>query len=190
MTFEEFFEKGYYVIPVDGKAPSAPALRWFAENREQDTRGWISRFRPDLQIGNKGLPTQSGKVEFVSNSLKRFGHYDTDDKERPLMPMYIPSWEGHHTERFKTYPLAVVTPHPRFTFHTMGDGKDAFMMDIKDHRVLIDGHYYWIMRMNKADADARGIKRHDSHQSIQRAWRGYLCRSGNAAAAERNLPLL
>ncbi len=161
VSWEEFFEKGYYVVPVTNKAPSAPGLRWFAEDREQDTRGWISRFRPGDLVDQKGLQTQSGKVEFVSNSLKRFGHYDTDDTERPLMPMYIPSWEGHHTERFKKYPLAVVSPHPRFSFHTMGDGKDSFMNDVKNHRVLINGFYYWIFRMNAEDAEARGIKNGD-----------------------------
>ena len=109
----------------------------------------------------EGLQTQTGKVEFVSNSLKRFGHYDTDDKERPLMPIYIPSWEGHHTPRFKKYPLAVLSPHPRFSFHTQGDGKDSFINDVENHRVLIDGFYYWIMRMNPADAQKRGIKEND-----------------------------
>ena len=158
ISWEDFFEKGYYIVPVTNKAPSAPALRWFAEDREQDVRGWISRFRPGDTVDRKGLTTQSGKVEFVSNSLKRFGHYDSDDTERPLMPMYVPSWEGHRTERFKKYPLAVVSPHPRFSFHTMGDGKDSFMNDVRNHRVLIDGFYYWIFRMNSRDAAARGIK--------------------------------
>jgi trimethylamine-N-oxide reductase (cytochrome c) len=161
MSWKEFFDKGYFIVPVTNKAPSAPGLRWFAEDREQDTRGWISRFRPGDLVDQKGLQTQSGKVEFVSNSLKRFGHYDTDDTERPLMPMYIHSWEGHHSERFKKYPLAVVSPHPRFSFHTMGDGKDSFMNDVKNHRVLIDGFYYWIFRMNAEDAEARGIKNGD-----------------------------
>ncbi|MDR1028246.1 MAG: molybdopterin-dependent oxidoreductase, partial [Clostridiales Family XIII bacterium] len=166
ISWEAFTKKGYYVVPVDQRAPSAPGFRWFYEDREQDTRGWITHLRPGDTVGQKGLQTQSGKIEFVSNSLKRFGHYDTDDKERPLMPMYIPSWEGHRTERFKKYPLAVVTPHPRFSFHTMGDGKDAFMNDIKDHRVLIDGHFYWIMRMNSADAADRGIAEGD----LIKAW--------------------
>lgn len=74
------------------------------------------------------------------------------------MPMYLESWEGHHTERFNDYPLAVVSPHPRFSFHTMGDAKDSFLNDVKDHRVEVDGHYYWIFRMNAADAEERGIK--------------------------------
>ena len=153
--------KGYFIVPNDERKPAAPALRWFAEDREQDTRGWISHFRPGDLVDQKGLQTQSGKVEFVSNSLKRFGHYDTDDKERPLMPIYIPSWEGHHTPRFKKYPLAVLSPHPRFSFHTQGDGKDSFINDVENHRVLIDGFYYWIMRMNPADAQKRGIKEND-----------------------------
>ncbi|MDR3305450.1 MAG: pyrogallol hydroxytransferase large subunit, partial [Clostridiales Family XIII bacterium] len=55
----------------------------------------------------------------------------------------------------------VVSPHPRFSFHTMGDGKDAFMNDIKDHRVRIGGHDYWIIRINTKDAEARGIKEGD-----------------------------
>jgi trimethylamine-N-oxide reductase (cytochrome c) len=157
MTWEEFKKRQYYIVPVDGKAPSAPPLWWFHEDRDQDTRGWISHLQPGSQLGHKGLQTQTGKIEFVSTSLQRFGHYDTDDTERPLMPQYTESWEGHHSERFKDYPLAVVTPHPRFSFHTMGDGKDSFLNDIKDHRVLIGGHYYWIFRMSAEDAAARGI---------------------------------
>ena len=52
----------------------------------------------------------------------------------------------------------MVSPHARFSFHTMGDGKDSWSNDIKDHRVLKeDGHYYWIMRLNSEDAAARGI---------------------------------
>jgi len=51
----------------------------------------------------------------------------------------------------------MVSPHPRFTFHTVGDAKECWSNEIKDHRVLVDGHYYWIMRLNGRDAAARGI---------------------------------
>ena len=37
-------------------------------------------------------PRRRGKVEFVSQTLMAF---DPDDKERPPMARYIPSWEGH-----------------------------------------------------------------------------------------------
>lgn len=160
-TWEDFLKRGYVVVPVNPDRKKTPALRWFYEGREMDTPG-VSRFRPSDQVAGKGLHTQSGKIELVSNSLKRF--YETSgetDEYRPVMTQYLHSWEGHHTERFKKYPLAVVAPHPRHSFHTMGDGKDGFMIDIKDHRVWKDGHPYWVIRVNSADAAARGIAEGD-----------------------------
>ena len=74
-------------------------------------------------------------------------------------PQYIPSWEGHATaDLYAKYPLQMVSPHPKFSFHTMGDAKDSWMNEVKDNRVLKeDGNYYWIMRMNTKDAARRGI---------------------------------
>lgn len=107
----------------------------------------------------KGLQTQSGKLEFESSSLKRF---DPDDPERPTISKYMPSWEGHHTsELYEKYPLQLISPHARFSFHTMFDGKDGYINDVKDHRVLIDGYYYWIVRINPKDAEKRKIKEKD-----------------------------
>jgi trimethylamine-N-oxide reductase (cytochrome c) len=153
ISWEDFFEKGYAVVPVNKGRKKVPAMRWFYEGREMDSPK-AGRIRPSDQVQLKGLQTQSGKIELVANSLMRF---DPDDKERPPLTQYIPSWEGHHSEGFKKYPLAVLSPHPRFSFHTMGDGKDAFMNDIKDHRAEKDGHYYWIVRINTQDAAERGV---------------------------------
>ena len=66
----------------------------------------------------KELGTYSGKIEFVSQSLLK--HFP-DDEERPPMPRYIPSWEGHTSELAKKYPLQLISPHPRFSFHTHHD---------------------------------------------------------------------
>ena len=113
----------------------------------------------DDGMGHEGLQTQSGKIEFVASSLMRF---DPDDPERPPMSKYSPSWEGHHTtELYERYPLQMISPHPRFSFHTHNDEKDSFLNDVKDHRVLIDGYYYWIVRINTKDAEERGIKDKD-----------------------------
>jgi trimethylamine-N-oxide reductase (cytochrome c) len=158
ISWEEFEDKGYYMVPVPEDQEPTPALRWFAEDRAKDTPDWGPP--PWDQIADKGLQTQSGKIEFVANSLKRFYATDGEDPERPVMgPQYLESWEGHHTtDLFGRYPLAMVSPHPRFTFHTVGDLKDSWSNEIKDHRVLKDdGHYYWIMRVNSADAAARDI---------------------------------
>jgi trimethylamine-N-oxide reductase (cytochrome c) len=52
---------------------------------------------------------------------------DVEDAERPPMgPQYIASWEGHRTtELYSKFPLQMVSPHPRFSFHTMGDSKES-----------------------------------------------------------------
>ena len=75
---------------------------------------------------------------------------------------YEPSWEGSHSgELFERYPLQLLTPHSKYSFHTQGDGKDSFLLNIEDHRVNVDGYYYWIVRMNADDASDRGINKHD-----------------------------
>ena len=149
------------MVPFPEDHVSTPAMRWFAEGRKRDTPDWGPT--PGDTVGLKGLQTQSGKIEFVSNSLGRFEASGVVDPERPVMgPQYLPSWEGHHTsELVEKYPLQMVSPHPRFSFHTMGDGKDSWVNEVKDHRILVDGHYYWIMRLSPADAAERGISEGD-----------------------------
>ena len=160
ISWKKFLKKGYYVVPAPSEKQRDPvALRWFAEGRAKDTPELMPLPGDYKQKFRRGLQTQSGKIEFESSSLKRF---DPDDPERPPMLKYNPSWEGPHTsELFGQYPLQLISPHARYSFHTMGDGKGSFVNDIRDHRTLIDGHYYWIARLNPADAGPRGIKTDD-----------------------------
>ena len=51
----------------------------------------------------KELGTFSGKIEFVSESLKKF---TPDDTERPVVARYIPSWEGYDSELASKYPFS------------------------------------------------------------------------------------
>ncbi len=160
ISWKDFLKKGYYVVPAPKKEMRAPvSYRSFAEGRPKDTPE-ISPLPADYTENyGMGLQTQSGKLEFVCSSLMRF---DPDDPERPVMTKYIPAWEGHHTrELYEKYPLQLITPHAKFSFHTMSDAKDSIINDITDHRVLIAGYYYWIVRINTRDADARGIREKD-----------------------------
>lgn len=159
ISWDDFFGKGYFVVPMPKDYKPTPGLRWFAEDREKDTPDWGPPPYEQVEAG-KGLQTTSGKIEFESSSLKKF---DSSDEERPPLPRYIESWEGHHTTRLYTkYPLQLISPHPRFSFHTHQDYKEAWMNEIKDHRVLMeDGHYYWIIRINTKDAERRQIKDRD-----------------------------
>ena len=157
ITWEEFESKGYFVVPMPADYVATPAMRWFAEGRKRDTPDWGAP--PGDTEGGRGLQTASGKIEFVSSALTRLER-DVVDPERPAMgPQFIPSWEGHHTaELYGAYPLQLISPQPRFSFHTMGDAKDSWVNDVKDHRVRKDdGHSYWLIRLTPTDAQARGI---------------------------------
>jgi trimethylamine-N-oxide reductase (cytochrome c) len=54
--------------------------------------------------------------------------------------------------------LQLISPHPRFTFHTQHDGKSLWSEEIPHHRRLKDGYRYWVLRMNPKDAEARDLK--------------------------------
>ena len=160
ISWRKFLKKGYYVVPAPREENRAPvSYRWFAEDDKKNVPELSplpSDYNRELR---RGLQTQSGKLEFESSSLKRFG----PDPERPAISTFIPSWEGHHNELlYKKYPLNMISPHPRYSFHTMFDGKNGIVNDVKDHRVLIDKYYYWIVRINSKDAQKRSI----SHNSL------------------------
>ncbi|MDB9823001.1 molybdopterin-dependent oxidoreductase [Deltaproteobacteria bacterium] len=159
-SWKKFLKKGYYVVPAPKEEMRDPvSYRYFAEDRPKDTPELAPLPSDYTEKYGMGLQTQSGKLEFVCSSLMRF---DQNDPERPVMTKYIPSWEGHHTkDLYEKYPMQLISPHARYTFHTMGDGKDSIINDVKDHRVLIDGYYYWIARINSKDAEARGIREND-----------------------------
>jgi trimethylamine-N-oxide reductase (cytochrome c) len=156
ISWEEFNKKGYYIINTDDDYKSTPSLRWFAEGRACDT--------PDTNNPKRGtenaaqLGTFSGKIEFASESLKsKF----PDDEERPVTPRYIKSWEGHHSEIFTKYPLQLMSPHPRFSFHCHYDKHTDWLDDIPVHRIKKDGYAWWPARINPEDAKLRGIQSGD-----------------------------
>jgi trimethylamine-N-oxide reductase (cytochrome c) len=158
MSWKKFIRRGYFVVPTEKEHLRAPvSFRWFWEGRKKD----VPEPHPlpsDYSVEFlKGLQTQSGKLEFECNSLKRL-----DDPERPPVVEYVPSWEGPQSgDLFEKYPLQLLTPHSKYSFHTQGDGKDSFLLNIPDHRVKVKDWYYWIVRMNPLDAAVRGIKQHD-----------------------------
>lgn len=157
ISWKAFLKKGYFVVPpLEEGRRDPPSLRWFYEGRKKDVP------EPHPLPGDygeefgKGLQTQSGKFEFECSSLKRF---DPDDPERPPIVRYLPSWEGPRTAGLvERYPLQLISPHPRYSYHTLSDGKDSPINDIPDHRTLVNGWYYWVIRVNAQDAAERGIK--------------------------------
>ncbi len=154
--FDEFKTKGYFVVPQLEDYKPTPALRWFYEGRACDTPDTNNPKRDTDKATELG--TYSGKIEFVSQSLLA---HTPDDDERAPMPRYIPSWEGHHSEIAKKYPLALISPHPRFTFHTHHDSHVPWLSEIPGHRMFKDGYDYWVARIHPDDAQTRGIRQGD-----------------------------
>ena len=85
-------EEGLLHRPVPDDYKPTPALRWFYEDRPCDTPDHNPYKNDPDPERRKGLGTFSGKIEFVSESLKQF---TPDDEERAPMPRYQDSWEGH-----------------------------------------------------------------------------------------------
>ena len=159
ISWRSFLKKGYFVVPPEAENLRAPtAYQWFADNVKKNVPEAMPLPGDYTEQFLEGLQTQSGKFEFESSSLKR---YAPDDEERPPIVKYTPSWEGPDNPDLADYPLQMITPHARYSFHSQGDGKDSYLNDIDEHRVIVDGHYYWVLRLNPADAAARNIGEKD-----------------------------
>jgi len=153
---EEVKKKGYFIVPVSSNYKPTPGLRWFYEGRACDTPDHYNPKRATSK--KKELGTYSGKIEFVSESLK--AHFP-DDEERPPLPRYIPSWEGYNSDLAGKYPLQLISPHPRYTFHTHHDANLSWLSEIPGHRVMKDGYHWHPARIHPEDAAARNIKDRD-----------------------------
>jgi anaerobic selenocysteine-containing dehydrogenase len=157
--YEEIKKKGYFVVPsMPSDEEPRVSFRWFYEGRPNDL--YSETKNPYLGTERAHLlGTPSGKVEFVSQTLVKF---DPDDKERPPMPRYIPSWEGYNTkELVGKYPLQLITSHVRFSYHTHHDNKNPWLDDIPVHRIKKDGYAWWPIRIHPIDAEVRGIQHGD-----------------------------
>jgi anaerobic selenocysteine-containing dehydrogenase len=108
------------------------------------------------------LSTPTGKIEFYATGL---ADNFPDDEERPPVPKWIPQGVSHQetigTERSKTFPLLVMSNHPRWGVHSQHDDITWFR-EIATCKVKgPDGYQYQPLWMHPADAAARGIKTGD-----------------------------
>jgi molybdopterin guanine dinucleotide-containing S/N-oxide reductase-like protein len=156
LSLEELKKKGYFIVPLPEDYKSKPGLRWFYEGRECDTPDLFNPKR--LTDKGKELGTYTGKIEFASESLRK---HLPEDTERPVVAQYIESWEGHNSKLKEKYSLQLITPHPRYSFHTQQDSNTSWISEIPGHRVMKDGYHWHPARLNPSDATARGIKTGD-----------------------------
>jgi trimethylamine-N-oxide reductase (cytochrome c) len=169
VSWEEFKEKGYYVVPNDPKwKEKEVGMRKFAEDP-----------------ANNPLRTPSGKLEYYS---QRLADNFPDDDERPPVPHWIEKGESHDErlsgERAKKYPLLVVTNHPRWRVHSQHDDMD-WLREIETCKIVgPDGYAYQTMWIHPSEAAKRGI-RHGDVVNIFNDRGGVLC---GAYVTERLMP--
>jgi molybdopterin guanine dinucleotide-containing S/N-oxide reductase-like protein len=144
ISWEEFKAKGYYVVPTKPD--------W-----EKDPVG-LAKFVEDPKT--TPLETPSGLIEFESQGLKE--HFP-DDKERPPVPHWVPGGPGwtHDEsltgERAKTYPLLLISNHPKWRVHAEHDDI-TWLREIPTCKVKgPDGYLYEPVWINPVDAAERGI---------------------------------
>jgi molybdopterin guanine dinucleotide-containing S/N-oxide reductase-like protein len=152
ITWEDFNEKGYYVVPVSPE--------WKTKWKEEGA-GWYQFY---LDPANKPVGSPSGLIEIeASGLLENF----PDDKERPPVPHWIeggPEWfhdERVTGERAKNYPLLIVSNHPKWRVHSEHDDI-PWLREIPTCKVKgFDGYMYEPLWINPVDATARGIENGD-----------------------------
>jgi trimethylamine-N-oxide reductase (cytochrome c) len=101
------------------------------------------------------LGTFSGKFEFVSESLT---YWAPDDEARRPIPQYQDSWEGHKSLSADKFPYGLVSPHPRFDYHTHFQQHAVWLWEIPKNRVVINGNPYLVCHINHELAEQKGIK--------------------------------
>ena len=143
ISYEEWMEKGYFVVPT--------AENW--ENDRFHLRDWYND--PEAEKFN----TPTGKIEFYSTGLAK---YYPNDEERPPVPHFIPYGESHSESllhpRAKEYPYLLVTNHPRWRVHANNDD-NTWMREFETCKVVgPDGYKYEPLWINPVDAVKVNVK--------------------------------
>ena len=186
VSWEEFNRKGYHIININDDYKPTPGMRWFHDGRPCDTPDLGNPKRLTEKRGELG--TFSGKIEFESVSLKQ---YFPDDEERPVVPRYIPSWEGHHTEELVLQvpagagvaAPADVVPLPLRQAHRLAQRHPGAPHQEGRLRLVAGPH----------QPRRRGQARHQQQRhrpALQRPRLGPLHRRGHRAGAPRRHPQL
>ena len=152
ISWEDFMEKGYYIVKLPENRERRPAFRWFAEGYPCDT----PNHKPFQEEGKLG--TFTGKFEFVSESLL---YWAPHDEARTPIATYKHSWEGHHSIKAIKYPFHLISPHPRFDYHTHHNQSTPWFWEIPENRVYIGGNPYLVARIHPVKAAEKGISEGD-----------------------------
>ena len=146
ITWDDFREKGYYVIPSDLNYENHPAGMYdFYKDPEKNP-----------------LTTPSGKLEFESAALAL--HFP-GDKERPPVAHWVEKSDLHDervsSKRALKYPLLCQSNHPRHRVHAQLDDL-SWLREIPACKIKgPDGYLYEPVWIHTDEAAKRGIRNGD-----------------------------
>lgn len=130
---------------LDTEAFTAQGITLDTLRKERDIRF----APPSIAYTDGQYPTSTGKVEFYSETpVARMEFAQERDEAAEHLPRFFPPYEAwHETEAMKKYPLILISERSRNRWHSQGfDGR--WLQEISPEPTL---------RMNKDDAEARGI---------------------------------
>jgi anaerobic selenocysteine-containing dehydrogenase len=136
MTFDDFKTAGFYEFPPAADAATVS----------------FTGFRSDP--ANNKLPTPSGLVEIYSKRIEaKFG---TTTPWAPPLAQYVPPTEGFDNPRAQTYPLLMISPHPKVGRHSQW--QNLPWVHAYDQQYM---NGFRTMYINPVDAASRGLKQGD-----------------------------
>ncbi|MEM2273157.1 MAG: molybdopterin-dependent oxidoreductase [Candidatus Bathyarchaeia archaeon] len=152
ISWEDFKKKKLYIY-------SAPTWEeWIKIKKEimgfEEHEGGMAWFYKK----GSGLTTPTGKIEFVSQRIQK---YAPGDKERPPLAKWVEHEESSGSLRSKRYPFIVVSAHPRWRHHTIGDDIPWLWMLPSCKIMGPDGYFYEPVWIHPVDAAKKGIKHGD-----------------------------
>ncbi len=187
ISWKEFIRSGYYVVPAEKEKLRAPvSFRWFWENRKKDVPEPQPLPSDYARNSCSGLQTQSGKLEFECNSLKRF-----NDPERPPIVKYEPSWEGPHSGALFEQ-ISAAAAHAALQVQLPHPGRRQGPLPAQHRRPSRQRERLLLLDHAPQRRGCRRARHQEarSGQGLQRPRRGDLRGAADAAAAARRLPRL
>ena len=168
ISWKDFLKKGYYVVPPSPEDRRDPvSYRWFAEGRAKDTPGAhaaAGRLHGGVRHGAADPVGQAGVrgVEPQALRPRRPG------ARRRSCATCRPG-RGRTPRSCTRSTRCSSSRRTRGTASTRrATARTRSTNDIRDHRVLVDGRYYWVVRVNPRDAAARGLAAARARARLQR----------------------
>lgn len=128
------------------EVPDYDALKEKGIYRSQVPQPHVGFSKQIKDPANNPFRTPSGKIEIYSQQLA-----DMKNPRIPAIPKYIESWESLNDPLAKRYPLQLITTHLRRRAHSQFDNI-PWLREVE----------LQALKINTADAQARGIKDGDS----------------------------